>query len=184
MSNHLENIIQGCLKGDRLSQRKLYEQFYSLGLNLCLRYARSRDEAREMLNDGFLKVFRKIDRYNPAMPFQPWLRRLLVNAAIDYHHKHHKHPESEEIADYKLPPEAVVLPGEMAYEDLLKAVQALPPAYRMAFNLHEIEGYKHAEIAEMLNISVGTSKSNLARAKSHLKKSLQPAYKKIKKENV
>ncbi len=167
---NLQLILKGCLEGNRLSQERLYQHFYGYAMSICLRYARHYKEAEEILNDGFLKVFDKMDRYDPAYPFRGWLRQLLVNVAIDYYRKHRKYYLTFISG---LVPEQIEDPSPMPAidrdEDVLPIVQQLSPHYRIVFNLYVMEGYKHHEIAEKLNISVGTSKSNLARAKVRLR---------------
>ena len=171
---NLTLILQGCLRGNRNSQRKLYEHFYGYAMNVCLRYSKNREEAVEILNDAFLKALTKIDQYDPAYPFRGWLRRILIHSAIDYHRKNHKHAEHLEltaltdVADGDMP-----MPRISPDEDVLPALQQLTPAYRMVFILFVMEGYKHHEIAEMLDISVSTSRSNFIRAKEKLRAILE-----------
>lgn len=166
--SQLKLILEGCRRGERLAQRMLFQQFYSYGMSLCLRYATNKEEAQEMLNDGFFKVLTKINKYNPAFPFRPWLKTVLVHAAIDYHRRKKKFFTKEiEDENEEFLIESDVL-DSLAYEDLIRVVQQLPPAYQTVFNLYVIEGYKHHEIAQQLNINEGTSKSNLAKAKKKL----------------
>ncbi|MBI5917702.1 MAG: RNA polymerase sigma factor [Bacteroidetes bacterium] len=180
---HLKFILEGCRQGNRNSQRKLYEHFYGYGMSLCLRYAKNREEAVEILNDAFLKTFSNLDKYDPAFAFKPWLRRILIHTAIDYHRAYHKFPPHSDLESAaELANDEVPLLSED--EDAMPLVQALPPAYRVVFNLFVMEECSHYEIAEMLGISVSTSRSNLARAKEKLrgmvlKKSLRAVYKKI-----
>ena len=183
MKDNLEQILKSCLRNERFGQRCLYERYYSFGLNTCLRYAKNREEAREMLNDGFYKVFKYLHKYDLKLPFEPWLKRLLINAAIDYFHKYRNKQDIVEL-QAKHTADLITTPSDqLNYEALLNVIQGLPRAYRMVFNLYEIEGFKHHEIAEKLNISVGTSKSNLARAKTKLRQLL--AVQDLKKsENV
>lgn len=173
---NLKLLIEACRKGNRESRKRLYRMYYSFGLNLCLRYARNREEAKEMLNDGFLKVFNKIGQFNSENNFRGWLRKVLVSAAIDYHRKFKRLGDFEDLERAKEPYWENDFESNLQYEDVLKAVQQLSPNYRMVFNLYVMEGYKHSEIAEKLDITIGTSKSNLARAKSNLQKLLAPIY--------
>ena len=167
---NIKLILEGCLQGNRNSQRKLYEYYHGYGISVCLRYSNNRQEAVEILNDAFLKVFTHLNQYDTTCKFKPWLRRILVNSAIDYYRKYKQkinwvelNPNLES-AEIKLS-----LPSNAFDQDLLPVVQQLPPAYRMVFNLYVMEGYKHQEIAEQLGISVGTSRSNLLRAKAKLR---------------
>ncbi len=163
---NLRLIIEGCRDGNRQSQRKLYQHFYGYGLSLAFRYASNRLEAEEVFNDGFLKAFQHLDKYDSAYPFKPWLRKIIIHSAIDYFRKHKKHQVLIPFENETELTTPVIIDQE---EDVLPIVQQLSPAYRLVFNLYVMEEYKHHEIAEMLGISVGTSKSNLARAKVKLK---------------
>ncbi|MEZ5044402.1 MAG: RNA polymerase sigma factor [Saprospiraceae bacterium] len=167
---NLDILLQGCREKRRSSQKKLYELFYGYGMNICLRYAKNQTEAQEMLNDGFLRIFTNIDQFDSDFPFKGWLRKVLVNAAIDYHRKHKRYQLTTLSADIsqmveQRQDEPIIGPEE----DVLSVLQKLPPAYQMVFNLYVMEGFKHHEIAEKLNISVGASKSNLSRAKEKLR---------------
>ena len=176
-------LLQRCEKGDRKAQMQLHRQFYSMGLNLCLRYARNREEAREMLNDGFLKIFRHLEKEKFEGAFVPWFKKVLVHSTIDHHRKYKKYQPFEELD--KIPPSQneYEIQFNFEYEELLLAVQKLSPQYRMVFNLYVIEGYKHPEIAEMLNISVGTSKSNLSKAKVNLQSMIKKEFRHTKKSS-
>lgn len=171
---NIQLLIDGCRNGHRASQIRLYEQFYSYGMGLCLRFSKSREEAMEIVNDGFLKAFLKIDQYDTDYPFKPWLRRILINASIDYYRKYNKLKDEEEkvlsIEQSNTTQNEAL--ENLEFEDLLKVMQQLSPAYRLVFNLYVIEGMTHQDIAEQLNISVGTSKSNLAKARIKMKSML------------
>ncbi|MEQ1744455.1 MAG: RNA polymerase sigma factor [Saprospiraceae bacterium] len=168
----LKHLLTGCLNNDRRSQGALYERFYSYALSVALPYCAHEEEAREVVNDAFLKVFTGIGRYDPAFAFATWLRTIVVRTAINRYKS-----RQNELVLYDLT-EGLDIPMEddflskMAVEDLLRLVQKLPPAYRMTLNLFALEGFSHAEISEMLGISVGASKSNLSRAKAKLKQML------------
>jgi RNA polymerase sigma-70 factor (ECF subfamily) len=173
-ANELKLILEGCKRQERLAQRLLFQRFYNFGMGLCMRYAANKEEAQEMLNDGFYKVFTKIDQYKMEFPFSPWLRTVIVHAAIDYHRRKKAFLVSdieEEVEELFTDNSAF---DNLVYEDIIKVIQQLTPAYRTVFNLYVIEGYKHFEIAAQLNISEGTSKSNLARAKKKLQSLLKP----------
>lgn len=163
-------LVQGCRQGNQASQMSLYEHFFSYGMGVCLRYSKSRDEALEIVNDGFLKAFLKIDQYDSEQPFKPWLRRILINASIDYYRKYNKHIEYLDVEyeqeNYNLDYNEAL--DNLAFDDLIKIMQKLPPAYRKVFNLYVVENFSHQEIAEMLDISVGSSKSNLAKARKKI----------------
>lgn len=166
----LQDIIASCLKKERGGQRALYKRFYSLGMSVTFRFTTNRQEAEEMLNDGFYKIFTKLDQYDSNQPFEPWFKRIMVNTAIDYYRSQQNFKNTftgiKEGVDVEVKEEAL---SYLAYEDLLKAIQYLSPARRTVFNLFVIDGLKHQEIAEKLNISIGSSKSNLGRAKEDLR---------------
>lgn len=172
MRTELSAIIQGCQRQEQLAQKLLYERFYHVGLGIARRYARGKQEAQEIVQDGFYKVFTKMDQYDPDYPFAPWFRRVIQRTAIDFY-RLKKVPFSTEITehdeDFAIDNTAI---AELDYQDLLEVVQQLSPAYRLVFNLYVIDGYKHHEIAEQLQISVGTSKSNLAKAKRKIRELL------------
>lgn len=174
----LDEILKGCRKRQRDSQKRLYKMFYAYGMSITLYYADSRDEAAEILNDGFLKVFQNIKSFDQNRPFKPWFRRILINTAIDYFHKHKKHKQSErfELHENSIAASEKIISG-ISYREIIELVQKLSPVYRTVFSLYVIEGYKHKEVAEVLNISVGTSKSNLHKAKQNLKEMLVKEFK-------
>lgn len=166
-------LIQGCKRHDRDSQRLLYQHYYSYAMSVCARYCKSMDEAKEVVNDGFMKVFSKIDLYKTETSFKAWLRRIMINASIDHYRSERKHYYHDDV-------DAVVIPlhvsndgvDELSYAELLALVQRLSPAYRAVFNLYVMDGYNHEEIGKLLGISSGTSKSNLMKARENLKRML------------
>lgn len=169
-------ILKGCIKGKSKSQESLYKQFYAYGMSICLRYAHNRDEAVEIMNDGFIKVFDNINKYNPDHSFKAWFRRILINTSIDYYRKNAKHYNhlDENMVDSELLDASLI--DQLNVNDLMKLLNELPEQYRLTFNLFEIEGYSHQEIAGMLDIAVGTSRSNLARAKKILRQAFYEHY--------
>lgn len=148
--------------------------FYTYGMSITLRYADSRNEAVDILNDAFMKVFQNIRKYNEHQPFKPWLRQVIVNTAINHFHKQKKAKawESLDETGAEMAAGETIISG-ISYDEIVAMVQQLTPAYRTVFNLYVIEGFKHEEIAEMLGISVGTSKSNLSKAKRNLRTLLE-----------
>lgn len=172
----IESLIKACKRGKRASQKELYKLYYSYGMSICLRYSKNREEAQEILNDGFIKVFNNLEKYDIKLSFKAWLRRILINVAIDYYRKHHKHQHTLEIVHNHHLDESPDALHNLSVEEIMKMVQKLSPAYRMVFNLYVVEGYKHQEIAEQLNITVGASKSNLAKARMKLRAMLEPTY--------
>ena len=167
-------LIEGCKMRDRESQRLLYQHHYAYAMSICLRYSKTREEAREILNDGFMKVFAKISQYNPETSFQGWLRRIMINTAIDHYRKELKHYHQSSL-DSSVQPFVTTMTAveDLSHQELMALVQELSPAYRAVFNLYVIDGYNHKEIAELLGITEGTSKSNLLKAREVLKGKLQ-----------
>jgi len=163
----LKKILKGCLKKKLKYQEMLYKHFYSYGMSICLRYTYSKEEALEVLNDGYLKVFEGLKTFNLQKEFKPWFRQIIIYTAIDYYRKNKKVKIWYEDDDNITPePDAI---DNLNVEDILKLLNELPEIYRMTFNLHEIEGYKHEEIAKMLNIAISSSRVNLTRAKKLLR---------------
>jgi len=165
-------LIQGCKRNDRDSQRLLYQHYYSYALSICIRYSRNVAEAKEVVNDGFMKVFSKIDQYNSDSPFKGWMRKIMINASIDQYRKELKHQHQESLTLVQtadIQPQAV---SNLSHEELIGLIQKLSPAYRAVFNLYVIDGFTHSEIGKMLKISIGTSKSNLLKARENLRRML------------
>ena len=167
----LSDLLAGCLRNQRQSQELLYRQFYGYAMSICLRYVSTREGAMEVLNDGFLKVFTRLDQYDTAQPFKGWLRRILINTAVDHYRQEvrHYHHEDTGQVEQTVVSESADAFSQLAHEDLLSLIQRLSPAYRLVFNLYVMDGFTHEEIAGQLGISVGTSKSNLARARENLR---------------
>ena len=165
-----DQIVAGCLEGGRKYQKLLYERYYGSMMGVCLRYARDREEARDILHEGFMKVFRNLAKFNEGTNLGAWIRRIMINTAIDHYRKSAKMPNLVEInhAVHEIDVQDVV--SEMSAQEILKLVQKLSPAYRTVFNLYVIEGYSHKEVGEKLGISEGTSKSNLAKARAKLQR--------------
>ncbi len=166
------NLIEGCVKKDRKSQKELYKLYYGYALRICLRYAKNKDEAVEVVNDGFMKVFINIERYQIEQSFNSWLSTIMINTAIDHYRKRIKQLEMEELNEQHQVEDRENILSNINYEDLIKLVQKLSYAYRTVFNLFAIDGYTHEEISTLLQISVGSSKSNLFKARENLKKML------------
>jgi RNA polymerase sigma factor (sigma-70 family) len=166
------SMLEGCRKGDRKSLEMLYKHFYGYAMGICLRYSRSRDEAIEILNDGFFKAMTNLDKYTTGLSFKGWLRRILINASIDYFRKNEKHYHNIDVSYIKNEQQKPDIFNQLSEKVILEAIQSLPPSYKVVFNLFVIEGYKHEEIAHKLGISPGTSKSNLNAARTRLMKIL------------
>lgn len=170
-----EPNLQACLRGDRLAQKHFYEHFRGKMFVVCLRYANSREDAEDMLQEGFLKVFRDLHQYTGAGNFEGWVRKVIVNNALQFLQKQRKNPLIVELDGQEFPDEdaGTFQPDEATAKNLIRLLQQLPTGFRTIFNLYVLEGYTHPEIAEILGISVGTSKSQLLRAKAHFRKLLE-----------
>lgn len=165
-----KKIIKECKKGKIAAQHLLYMHYYSYAMSICLRYSKTREIAEEILNDSFLKVFKNIKKYNSDYPFKSWLRRIIINTAID----HYRTAESKPLKYKNINMEVINQTKNKALDnlqidDILYLLRKLSDTHRIIFNLYEMEGYTHKEIAEMLNITEGTSRSYLKRAKEKLR---------------
>jgi len=183
----LKEIIEGCLRNNRRSQEDLFKLFYGKMLSVCMRYIPDRDSAQEVLQEGFIKVFEKLGAFDYKGSFEGWIRRIIANTAIDAIRKSKKDPYlTDNDNDFKLgASDPMVEQEELEFVDLkaeiaMEAIQKLSPAYRAVFNLYVLEDYSHKEIGEILGISEGTSKSNLAKAKMNLQKILSEKFMNIK----
>jgi RNA polymerase sigma-70 factor (ECF subfamily) len=165
----LHQLIGGCIRQERGSQKMLYKAFYGFSMGICLRYANNREEAAEVMNQGFYKVFTRIETYDTSRPFKAWLGKIMMNVSIDYYRANLKMAYTEDLDSAEYVTDGELADRKLNYDDLLAMIQKLPNAYRTVFNLFAIEGYSHEEIGEKLNISSGTSKSNLHKARQKLK---------------
>jgi len=164
-----KTLVSGCAKGDRAMQKALYDQYASRMLTVCMRYSKNREDAEDILQEAFIKVFNKIESFRKESTLGYWIKRIVINTALNYHRKSvYLYPHFD-IDDMHQLGDDEVLVSDYNYRDLLKLLQSLPQGCQVIFNLYAVEGYKHKEIAELLNISEGTSKSQYARAKSLIK---------------
>ncbi|MCC6460845.1 MAG: sigma-70 family RNA polymerase sigma factor [Saprospiraceae bacterium] len=163
------NLIIALNRQERWAQQLLYEQYYGKMMGVCLRYAGSRDEALDLLHEGFIKVFQNISRYKAGTSLPAWIRTIMVNTCIDYYRKTIRR-RTEDITEASYlsndDPDAL---SHLTEQEILAAVQELSPAYRAVFNLYVVEGYSHKEIADALQITESTSRSNLVKARIKLK---------------
>ncbi len=174
LPGELQQLISGCVRGSRPHQAQLYNKYCCKMMGVCLWYAKNKEEAEEILQDGFMRVFFYIHTYAGEGSFEGWIRKIMINAALlRYRNKNSNlWVRLEYKAELHDTAEAASFFSSYDEKELLKLVQLLPPAYRMVFNLFVLEGFKHKEIALMLGISEGTSKSNLADARSILQKKI------------
>ena len=175
-----QQILKGCQAGQAQYQQMLYQSYYGKMMSVCLRYARDKEEAKDILQDGFIKVFSSLPNFKGEGSLEGWIRRIIVNTAINHYHKSKKFQNQASIEEdlkeeYSLSANFDDLDAiqKINYDDLLLLIRELPPAYQTVFNLYVIEGYSHKEIGEMLHINEGTSKSNLAKARMKLQKNVQ-----------
>jgi len=165
-----EELLAGCKRGERVYQKQLYELFHGKMLAVCMRYTGSREEAKDILNEGFMKVFTHIHKYQPQHSLESWIRRIMINNAIDNYRKTKKHRNQLDIEECYWHAEEETVTSNLSAQEILGLVQKLSPAYRAVFSLYVLEGYSHKEVAQKLGISEGTSKSNLAKARGKLQK--------------
>lgn len=178
-ADELTYHVEACALNSRESQKVLYSSFYGYAMAICDRYVNNQDDALEILNDGFLKIFKEIHHYKPAYKdvissFKGWLRKIMVYTAIDHFRKYQKHQLVASLDDvvYHVPAVSDEAINKLSYDEIIRAVQDLSPGYRAVFNLFVIEEFSHEEIAGHLGISIGTSKSNLSKARRQLQKIL------------
>jgi RNA polymerase sigma factor (sigma-70 family) len=173
ISNHnvSENdLIEGCITGNRRMQELLYERFSPKMYAVCLRYASNSDDAQDLLQEGFIKVFRNLDKFRKEGSFEGWIRRVFVNTSIEHYRKKVNLNSIGENEERIIEDSGWNVLDQLAEKDIIGLVQELSPGYRSVFNMYVIEGFSHKEIGDLMGISEGTSKSQLARAKSILQK--------------
>lgn len=169
-----KQLITGCLNGDRTAQKKLYELYAPKMLGVCLRYVGDKETAHDVLQDGFVKVFSSFTGYKAEGPLGAWIRRIFINQSLEYLRRKNVCNDTvdiESIADYSTDEETAV--SKLSAEDLMRLINSLPDGLRSVFNLYAIEGYSHKEVADMLHIEEGTSRSQYARARLWLQKKIE-----------
>lgn len=170
----LTDMIEGCIAGDRAAQEKFYRKYYGKMMSMCMRYMQNRDDAMEVLNTGFLKVFKNLENYRNSGPLEGWIYRIIYNSVIDAVRKKTRGIRTEEISESEYELSAGTCTAQNLYaQDLLTMLNMLPDATRAVFNMFAIEGFRHDEIAEIMNISEGTSKWHVNRARTILKPLIQ-----------
>jgi RNA polymerase sigma factor (sigma-70 family) len=162
------DLIQACVARERWAQQKLYEEYYGKMMGVCLRYANNDDDALDILHEGFIKVFKHIASYQPGTALSAWIRRIMVNTAIDYYRKTVRRRTDDIETAYDLSSDDADAISQCSEKDILQAITQLTPAYRTVFNLYIIEGFSHREISEQLDITESTSRSNLVKARLKL----------------
>jgi RNA polymerase sigma-70 factor (ECF subfamily) len=164
-----QRLVKDCLKGKPQAQRELYEQFAETMLGVCYRYTRSMRDAEDVLQEGFVKVFRYLHQYKQQGELGAWIRRIMVNTALNYLKRHRKYQEEMFFTEEYMHPVADEDPAvRLQAKEIADLIRQLPQGYQVIFNLHAVEGYSHVEIGEMLGISDGTSRSQYSRARNLL----------------
>ncbi len=175
----LKNIIKACASGDVHAQGRLYKMFAPKMYGVCLRYSKDATEAEDNLQDGFCKVFAKIKSFRHEGSFEGWVRRIMINVSLEKFRKHNIMHPVKDISVYDNRHISENILDKISAEELVGLIQQLPPRYRMVFNLYVMEGLSHKQIGREMQISVGTSKSNLARARDILKRKVRELYKDV-----
>ena len=175
-SNHKPgeyDLIQGCISQNRQMQEQLYQRYSPKMYAVCLRYAASADDAKDLLQEGFIKIFKNLSKYRGDGSFEGWIRKIFVNTCIEHFRKKANLYNVSEVQEITVEDKEWTVLDRLAEQDIINMIHDLSPGYRTVFNMHVIEGYSHKEIAEILGINEGTSKSQLARAKVVLQKMVE-----------
>jgi len=167
-------LVAGCKKNETWARKKLYELYAPAMLGVCVRYTDDKEKAKDILHEGFIKIFTKINTYSEKGSLGGWMRRIFVTTALEFLKENH-FQRYMDIVEYEEKIETVEISAveKLSAEEILKYISELPKGYRLVFNMHAVEGYSHAEIAQMLNIKEGTSRSQFARAKQLLQHKIQ-----------
>lgn len=165
----IRDLVLRCHQGEPLAQKKLYEKYFGLLMGICLRYSKEREEARDILQEGFVKIFNNIKKFEDKKSLESWMKTVVINTAIDRYRKKISEPYSVSMDEANEPSIPAEVYENLDQKALLNAMQELPEGYRAIFNLYVIEGFSHKEIAEKVGINEGTSKSQLAKARNMLK---------------
>ncbi|MFN7116484.1 MAG: RNA polymerase sigma factor [Saprospiraceae bacterium] len=174
MTNDWQHILEACKKGNTAAQRQLYERFKDKMFVLCLRYANSREDAEDLLQEGFVTVFRDLHQYKGVGNLEGWVRKVILNVALQHIRRQKNLFQTVELKNYDVEDETdELLFEEHTAKNLIRLMQQLPAGFRTVLNLYVLEGYSHQQIAKELNISVGTSKSQLNRAKKLMKNMIE-----------
>jgi RNA polymerase sigma-70 factor (ECF subfamily) len=183
-NEELIQVINGCIQAKRESQKIFYKKFYGFSMAICMRYCATKDDASEVVNDGFIKIFRNLSLFIPRhhqleASLMGWMKSIIIHTAIDHFRKQNRKHFSSDFTEIETSEsesdnsESSI--DRMSYKEILAVVERLTPMYRTVFNLYVIDGYKHEDIAKTLNISIGTSKSNLSKARLNIQKMLKEA---------
>ncbi len=172
-NDSLEEIIQGCLRKKVKSQEMLYKRFFGYALSVAMIHNRNRDNALEIVNDSFVKVFDQIGRFDNSLSFKTWLNKIVINTSIDRFRKNNRNILYDDKETFLVPDESPTIVNQLTAQDILRLLNLLPEIQRLVFSLYEIEGYSHEEIAGLLKIPENTSRVYLTRAKKRLRELFQ-----------
>lgn len=172
----LTGVIRACRTNDPRAQRTLFKQFFGYAKSICLRYTSSLEEAEDVLNEGFLKVFQHLDSYNENLPFKAWLRTIMVNTAISHYRRNNRFEQHSSLESGEQVSVDADVVDQIAAEEILALVQQLTPTHRTVFLMHVVDGYSLHEIAELLSHNEATVRSNFARARAKLQQLIKQAY--------
>jgi len=167
-SQQEKELVKSCLQGNATSQKKLFEIYSAKMYAICLRYSSDRDQAKDLLQEGFIRTFAKLEQFRFEGSFEGWMKRIFVTTALEFYRKESKSPEETGLENYENLGEKENTLDKLNLQDLLETISTLPAGYRTVFNLYVIEGYSHQEIADELGISESTSKSQLRKARLQL----------------
>ncbi len=167
--NQEKDFIKACANQERWAQQKLYEDFYPSLMPVCLRYANNENDSFDILHEAFIKIFRNIHKYQSGTSLKAWIKRIVVNTAIDYYRKNARRRTQNIETAYSVYDDSVDAVSHMSAKEIMACLQQLTPAYRTVFNLYVIEGYSHKEVAIAMGITESTSRSNLVKARSKLR---------------
>ncbi len=163
------DYLSACMSNERWAQELLYKDFYSTMMPLCHRYATNKEDALDIMHEGFIKVFKHINKYQMGTSLNAWIKRIMINTAIDYYRKAKRRRTEDLDTAYSVKSNDPNAINFLAAEEIIECLQELSPSYRAIFNLYIMEGYPHKEIAAKLNISESTSRSNLVKARTKLR---------------
>ncbi len=174
MKSEMNQIINGCIKGKQKARKELFKLYHKTLLGTCLRYSRDKSEAEDILLEGFIQIYSRIETYSGNGSFEGWMRKIIINTAIDYFRKNKKENFHQNIDDYNyLPSDEADILKQISAKEIMSLIQSMPQGYRVVFNLYAIEGYSHKEIADLLKVTESTSKSQVRKARIWLMKRLK-----------
>ncbi|HQB68785.1 MAG TPA: RNA polymerase sigma factor [Paludibacteraceae bacterium] len=170
-------LIDGCIRGDRRAQRQLYDLYAKRMTALCMRYCGDYEVALDLMHDGFIKLFTRIESYSGQGVFEAWMRKIFVNTSLEYLRKNDALRESSDIEDVQIMAQEPSTIEQLSADEIMRLIQELPVGFRTVFNLYAIEGYSHAEIANLLQINESSSRSQFSRARAILRTKIIDLYK-------